>query len=203
MTMHDHHPNAAASWNAMAAEYALKADALEPFLRAATDAILDAVGLHPGMRLLDLACGPGHATAAAARRGAEALGIDRSRAMIDAARSRHPEARFAEGDMLSPPPGAWDAVVCRFAAHHAGPGWLEATFRVLRQGGRLAIAEVEPESDAPAGHAHGKLAPREWRRRFERAGFLDVRVEPCEIEHDWPATWIISGRKPEKKEGAA
>jgi len=196
MTAHDHmHGDTAASWDEHAAQYAIKAEGLEPLLQAATEAMLDAVELRPGMRLLDLGCGVGHSTAAAVARKADALGIDRSPAMIDAARERHPELRFAVGEMRSPPPGPWDAVVCRFAGHHVDPAWIEQAHRVLRPGGRLAIAEVEHPHAAP--DHDGKVGPAEWRRRFEQAGFTEVRSEPCAIGHGWPPTWIIAGRKPE------
>lgn len=193
-------PHTHLPWEAMAGSYAVKADRLEPELRVVTEAMLNAAHAGVGLRLLDLGCGPGHSTAAAAARGAHALGIDTSSAMIDLAKRRHPGARFLVGNMVDPPSGPWDAVVCRFAAHHADPSWVDATYRVLREGGRLAIAEVVPPGHAPHAHAEGKVGPASWRERFERAGFDDVRTQACilPVGLAWPPTWIISGRKPQE-----
>jgi cyclopropane fatty-acyl-phospholipid synthase-like methyltransferase len=196
---HAHDP-----WEAEAAAYARKADLLEPALGAVAKALLDAVQAGPGQRLLDLGCGPGHLTEAARLRGAHAVGLDRSSAMVAAARHRFPAAAFAVGDMDDPPAGPWHAIVSRFAAHHAQGAWLGAAHKVLGPGGRIAIAEVVPtaEGDRPGGH--GKLEPSEWRRRFEAAGFLDVELRRCHVQvpaahhggHAWPETWIIGGRRP-------
>jgi len=52
--------------------------------------LLDAVGAKKGVKLLDIASGPGYVAAAAARRGALVLGIDFSAAMVEKARQVHP-----------------------------------------------------------------------------------------------------------------
>ena len=48
--------------------------------------LLDAVGARKGARLLDVATGPGYAAAIAALRGADAIGVDYSAAMVAEAR---------------------------------------------------------------------------------------------------------------------
>lgn len=196
------------AWDARADRYADQADQMEPVLQTATKAILDAVQAGPGVRLLDLGCGPGHSTAAAHARGADAFGVDASSAMVAAAKRRFPGVRFILGDMLAPPPGPWDAIVCRFAAHHAGSAWLAAAFGVLRPGGRIAIAETSPTPGVRMDESDGKKQPSEWRRLFEEAGFADVTATPCDITvppgsvvHDgidqgWPSTSIIAGKRP-------
>src|SRR5947207_1819023 len=75
-------------------------------------ALLDAVGAGPGMRLLDVASGPGYVAAAAAAMGASALGVDFAAAMVALARSRYPQIEFREGDaeQLSLADATFDAV---------------------------------------------------------------------------------------------
>jgi 2-polyprenyl-3-methyl-5-hydroxy-6-metoxy-1,4-benzoquinol methylase len=51
----------------------------------ATNPLFDDVHLHPGMRLLDVASGPGALTAEAANRGARPVGVDLSPRMIELA----------------------------------------------------------------------------------------------------------------------
>src|SRR5512144_390426 len=82
-------------WQRAAAHYNdAFADATARFLPA----LLDAATVAAGKRVLDVACGPGYATAAAAARGARVRGLDFSPAMLAIARARHPHLEFAQGD---------------------------------------------------------------------------------------------------------
>jgi 2-polyprenyl-3-methyl-5-hydroxy-6-metoxy-1,4-benzoquinol methylase len=54
--------------------------------RLFVEPLLDAAGVQAGTRLLDVACGPGYVSEAAAVRGAEPLGLDVAEAMIELAR---------------------------------------------------------------------------------------------------------------------
>jgi ubiquinone/menaquinone biosynthesis C-methylase UbiE len=191
------------SWADEAARYDLKAALMEPTFRPVTSAMLDAAGVGPGTRLLDLACGPGHTTAAAQARGADALSMDVTPAMVEAARRRFPGVRFAVGDMLQPPAGPWHAITCRFGAHHADPSWLRAAWRVLAPGGRLAIAETAPTDEA--SRRSGMQPPEHWVRLLEEADFADVTVQGLGIgdganghgHHSIGTVHVISGRRPE------
>src|SRR5262245_56729282 len=60
--------------------------------------LLTALNVAAGERFLDVACGPGDLSAAAARRGARPLGLDLSPAMVALARRLHPEIEVQEGD---------------------------------------------------------------------------------------------------------
>jgi 2-polyprenyl-3-methyl-5-hydroxy-6-metoxy-1,4-benzoquinol methylase len=62
--------------------------------RLFVEPLLDAVGVQADTRLLDVACGPGYVSEAAAARGAESVGVDVAEAMIDLARRRLPELEF-------------------------------------------------------------------------------------------------------------
>lgn len=183
--MHNnHHKHHAADrdWDANAESYNEQIDALEPELHKATNALLAAAKIAPGMRVLDVACGPGHTTAAATNAGADALGIDSSAQMIRHASSRFPKSRFQIGDMRSPPAGPWDAVLCRLGGHHVEARWMRAVEAVLRPGGRLAIAETDAVDEA--ARAKNMKSPQEWARLVEEAGFVDVHVVKSEANFD-------------------
>ena len=62
--------------------------------------LLDAVAVRRGLRLLDIACGPGYVSEAAAGRGAYPVGLDVAEAMIHRARRRCPGLSFVVGDAL-------------------------------------------------------------------------------------------------------
>ena len=163
--------------------------------------LLDAVGVPPGVRLLDVATGPGFIAAAASARGAAVVGLDFSRAMITEARQRHPAITFREGDAQALPfdDERFDAVVMNFGLLHlARPeAALAEAHRVLRPGGRyaftiwggpdqavgfgLAVRAVEEFGKTDVGLPEGPPFFRfsdtgECRRTLRAAGFGDVDV---------------------------
>jgi len=108
-----------------------------------TTPLLDAVGVTTGVQLLDVATGPGYAAAAAAKRGAEVVGVDFAPAMVAEARRRYPTVDFREGDAedLPFPEASFDAVTMNFGLLHLGrpERALTEAHRVLRPGGRLGF----------------------------------------------------------------
>lgn len=114
----------AARWNGPAARGWVEAQALldrtlEPF----EDVLLEAVPAGHGGRLLDVGCGTGGTTLAAARRlgaGAHCVGVDISEPMITAARARSEReatpAEFIRADAEDHAfePGSFDTVISRF-----------------------------------------------------------------------------------------
>jgi len=129
-----------AGWNKAAATYE---SAFATATRCFIPALLDAAGVTAGRRVLDIACGPGVVTAAAAERGAAATGLDFAPAMLALARTRHPALMFDQGDAetLPCPDASFDAVVSNFGIHHVPrPALaLREALRVLRPGGHLAF----------------------------------------------------------------
>ncbi len=66
------------------------------------DAVVEALGLEPGQRVLDVGCGPGRHAHALARRGVEVTGVDLSEAFValardDAGSGGSPSGRSAPG----------------------------------------------------------------------------------------------------------
>ena len=105
--------------------------------------LLEAAGAGFDRQVLDVGTGAGHAVAAAARRGAKAIGVDLSSAQVDFARRRHPEIEFAQGnaEALPFPDESQDVVVSNFAIHHfVNPDdAIASAFRVLRSDGRIGF----------------------------------------------------------------
>jgi ubiquinone/menaquinone biosynthesis C-methylase UbiE len=80
---------------------------------------LDFVGIGPEQRVLDVGCGTGVVTAAAAERGATVIGLDPSDAYLDFARSRRsgPKTKFEAGDArhIGYPDASFDAAISTLA----------------------------------------------------------------------------------------
>ena len=162
-----------------------------------------AAGIRPGHRVLDVACGTGVLAREAARRaapGGKVEGLDRNPGMLAVARRQAPEIAWREGlaEALPYEAGAFDAVVSQFGLmfFEDRRRALEEMLRVLRPGGRLAVAvwdrlETSPgyaamtallqrlfgEDVAAALRAPFVLGdPGELRSLFAAAGMPDVRV---------------------------
>lgn len=184
-------------WNTRAADYATHT-ALATL--QIVPAMLDAVGLKPGMRLLDTACGPGHVAAAAAALEADAQGIDYASDMITAAQSRFPGLPVAVGDAeaLSFTDATFDAVCCNMGLFHMGEPdqAMREAARVLRPGGKFAFSQwcapaasplynhlfavLSTEADLgradPAPDAFALSDPEAATARMAAAGLTDIQT---------------------------
>jgi len=123
---------------------------LERWLGAATTEMLDAAGLRPGHRVLDVAAGAGGQSLAAARRvgpDGQVLATDISPAILGYAQRAAAEAGLAnlrtrelDAEQLDVEPADFDAVISRLGLIYL-PNQLRALagmHRALRPGGRLA-----------------------------------------------------------------
>ena len=130
--------------------------------------MLDAACVGDGSRVLDVATGAGYVAGAAARRGADTIGIDFSAAWVRMARETYPTVRFEQADAEALPfePDTFDAVVNAFGmCHLPNPDLaLREAFRVLKRGGRVAFSVWDvPERAVGFGalyaavRAHGSM----------------------------------------------
>ena len=115
------------------------------------DFIVDALGLEPGARILDVGCGPGRHSLALSHRGFEVLGVDLSDAFIELARGAAAAddlpARFEVLDVRELVASAeFDATICLCQGGFGLLGGIDEVdvfgriVRAVRPGGAIAIS---------------------------------------------------------------
>lgn len=204
----DFHEFERAGWERVAGDYHRYFAALTTRFVAP---LLDAGCVEAGSRVLDVATGPGYVAAAAARRGAEVVGIDFAEAAVAVARQQYPDITFATGsaEELDFPAARFDAVLMNFGLLHlAQPELaLSEAQRVLRPGGRVAFTVWGAPDvcfgfkiilDAIAEHGNMDVplpegppffrfsATAESERVLVDAGFRSPEVEVIETSWDLP-----------------
>ena len=110
------------------------------------------LGLHPGMRVLDVACGTGNQSVPAARTGANVVGLDIAPNLPEQARERarkeNLNVTFVEGDAEQLPygNGQFDVVLTMFGAMFAPRPERVASelLRVCRPAGLVAMGNWTP-----------------------------------------------------------
>ena len=120
------------------------ADAFGSVSRQTVDETLDAANVRAGMRVLDVCTGPGMLAEGAINRGAEAVGLDFSDAVVALAKTRVPAGEFRQGNAqdLPFPNESFDAVVCGYGVMHVPEPEIamREMRRVVRPSGRIAIS---------------------------------------------------------------
>ncbi len=155
--VHPSNAEQARAWNGdQGAYWAAHASAFESAVRGSDRWFSTAVAVTAGERVLDVGCGAGGSTLAAARQAGpagEALGVDLSAAMLDVARARAREegignARFLQADaQVHPFPAAgFDVVISRTGAMFFGDPVAAFTnlARAVRPGGRMVLLAWQP-----------------------------------------------------------
>lgn len=109
--------------------------------------VIEAADIVPGHRVLDIACGTGVVTrdiAAIVGYARPPVGLDLSAGMLEVARSIAPQVEWRQGDADHLPfaDGSFDRVVCQYGLmfFRDPVRALSEMLRVLRPGGRLAVA---------------------------------------------------------------
>ena len=142
--------------------------------------VVSAIHLSRGDRVLDVGCGTGLLARAAADHVAmesQVTGLDLNEGMLAVARRTRPQVNWRQGDASALPfiDGSYDAVMSQFALMYFSDrtAALREMFRVLRPGGRLAVAVW-----GPFERATGYIVLTEIARRTCGQAAADVLTAP-------------------------
>ena len=123
-------------------------------MRESGEALVRGLGITRGLKVLDLGCGDGTTALPAARLGADVLGVDIARNLVQAGNKRAKEqglasCRFQEGDACNLhelEDGTFDVVVSIFGAMFAPKPFdvAKEMVRVTRPGGRIVMGNWIP-----------------------------------------------------------
>jgi len=159
--------------------------------------------LEPGEIVLDLGSGGGIDVLLSAQRvgpSGKAYGLDMTPEMLalaraNQARAGRANAEFLEGTIEAVPlaDSTVDVILSNCVINLSGDKQLvfDEAFRVLRSGGRFAVSDVVLLRELPAaargsmelwtGCVVGALLAQDYVRGLERAGFVQVSVEPTRV----------------------
>jgi SAM-dependent methyltransferase len=175
---------------------------VETFLTPLGPRLVEACGIGPGMRVLDVGAGTGNASIPAAERGAIVTASDLTPELLDAGRRRAEaaglELEWVEADAENLPfdDGSFDVVMsaigAMFAPHHQEVA--DELVRVCRPGGAIGLLSWTPEGMIGAlFRTMGPFAPPPppgaqppplWGGEEHLRGLFGDRVEFRSIERD-------------------
>ena len=123
-------------------------------MRESGEALVQTLGVTDGLQVLDVGCGDGTTAVPAAKRGADVLGVDIARNLVDAGNARAESLgltnlRFQEGDasdLSELEDDSFDLVVSIFGAMFAPKPFdvAKEVVRVTRPGGRIVMGNWIP-----------------------------------------------------------
>lgn len=185
-------------------------------MRESGEALVDSLGISSGQKILDIGCGDGTTALPAAKRGADVLGVDIARNLVEAGNRRAREQgltnlQFQEGDAMDLaglPNKTFDLVISIFGAMFAPRPFdvAKETVRVTRPGGRIVMGNWIPNDPTLVAQIlkisaaytppppEGFVSPMTWgdemqvRERFMAAGANQVSFER--------ATWYFREEGP-------
>lgn len=187
-------------------------------MRTSGQALVTRLDIGTGLRVLDLACGDGTTALPAARNGADVLGVDIARNLVDAGNRRAAEAglanlRFEQGDacdLSGIEDDGFDRAVTVFGAMFAPDPLAVARemVRVTKPGGRIVMGNWIPGDPTLVAQLlrissaysppppEGFVSPMTWGipdqviERFTAAGVASERIT-CETD-----TWVFESPQP-------
>jgi len=123
-------------------------------MRQSGDELVKRIGVTKGMKVLDLGCGDGNTALPSAQLGADVLGVDIARNLVEAGNSRAAEhsltnLKFQEGDatnLQGIPDGTFDLAMSIFGAMFAPKPFdvAKEMVRVTKPGGRVVMGNWIP-----------------------------------------------------------
>lgn len=178
------------------------------------EAFVDRLGIQPGMKVLDVACGSGNLAIIAAKKGADVTGIDIAENLIETAKKRAAEEglniNFEQGDAEDMPyaDNSFDLVMTMFGAMFAPRPDVTAAelLRACKPGGRVAMANWTPAGmpgqffkltgkylpppDMPPPVLWG--VPDEVKSRFgDGVSDLQLTIQMAEMRYDVPPEEVV------------
>lgn len=164
----------------------LLGESLHPGGQRATELAIEALGLHPGARVLDVGCGYGSTLRALTDRGYVAIGLDLA---PEPARTASETGTVVIGDAERLPirDGLFDGVLmeCVMSLLPDKRAAMERAFHALKPGGRVAISDVTIKQPFPlpldevaawSACVAGALTASGYASLLEEAGFTEVET---------------------------
>ena len=178
-------------------------------MRESGEALVRSLGISKGQKVLDLGCGDGTTALPAARLGAEVLGVDIARNLVEAGNRRAQaegldNIRFQEGDasdLSDLPDDSFDVVVSIFGAMFAPKPFdvAKEMVRVTRPGGRIVMGNWIPNDPTLVAQIlkissaysppppEGFISPMTWgveSNVIERFGAAGIPEKNVSLERD-------------------